>query len=66
MDTQNEDGILLILEGEAGVCVRVQNLYHRRRVVVARGSERRDALDVELSDGEWGLPTHVLLFGLWQ
>jgi len=57
--SENEDGILLIPEGEAGVCVRVQNWCHRRRVVVARGSEGWDALDEELSDGEWELPSHV-------
>ena len=39
--------------------VRVQNWCHRRRVVVARGSEGWDALDEELSDGEWELPSHV-------
>ena len=57
--SENEDGILLIPEGEAGVCMRVQNWCHRRRVVVARGSEGWDALDEELSDGEWELPSHV-------
>ena len=34
-----EDGILLIPEDETGVCVRVQDLCHRRRVIVTRGSE---------------------------
>ena len=48
--SENEDGVLLI--PEAGACVRVQNWCHRRRVVVARGSEGWDALDEELSDGE--------------
>ena len=57
--SENEDGILLIPEGEAGVCVRVQNWCHRRRVVVARGSDGWGALDEELSDGEWELPSHV-------
>ena len=57
--SENEDGILLIPEGEAGVCVRVQNWSHRRRAVAARGSEGWDALDEELSDGEWELPSHV-------
>ena len=56
---ENGDGILLIPEGEAGVCVRVQNWCHRRRVVVARGFDGWDALDEELSDGEWELPSHV-------
>ena len=54
----NEDGILLIPEGEAGACVRVQNWCHRRRVVVAHGSEGWGALD-ELGDGEWELPSHI-------
>ena len=36
----------------------MQNWCHRRRVV-ARGSESWDALDRELSDGEWELPSHV-------
>ena len=49
----------MIPEGEAGVCVRVQNWCHRRRVVVARGSDGWDALDEELSDGEWELPSHI-------
>jgi hypothetical protein len=57
--SENEDGILLIPESEAGVSVRVQNWSHRRRVVAPRGSEAWDALDEELSDGEWELPTHV-------
>jgi hypothetical protein len=57
--SENEDGILLIPAGEAGVCVLVQNWCHRRRVVVARGSEGWDALDEELTPGEWELPTHV-------
>ena len=57
--SENEDGILLVPEGEAGVSVRVQNWSHRRRVAVARGSEEWDALDEELSDGEWELPSHV-------
>jgi len=57
--SENEDGILLIPEGEAGISVRVQNWCHRRRVIVARGSEGWDALDEELSDGEWELPSHV-------
>ena len=43
--SENEDGVLLIPEGEAGVCVRVQNWCHRRRVVAARDSEHWDALD---------------------
>ena len=50
---------MLISEGEAGVCARVQNGCHCRRVVVARGSEGRGALDEELSDGEWELPSYV-------
>ena len=41
--SENEDGILLIPEGKAGVCSRVQIWCHRRRVVVARGSEGWDA-----------------------
>jgi len=57
--SENEDGVLLIPESEAGVSVRVQNWSHRRRVVVARGSEGWDALDEELSDGEWEPPSHV-------
>ena len=36
--SENEYGILLIPEGENGVCVRVQDWCHRR-FVVARGSE---------------------------
>ena len=59
--SENGDGILLIPEGEAGVCVR---WCHRRRVVVARGSECWDALDEALSDGEWELPSMSLLFGV--
>ena len=54
---ENEDGALLVPEGEAGVCVRVKNRSHRRRVTVARGSEGWDALDEELSDGEWEWPS---------
>jgi hypothetical protein len=57
--SENEDGILLIPTGEAGVYVLVHNWCHRRRVVVARGSEGWDALDEELSPGEWELPSHV-------
>ena len=49
----------MIPEGEAGVCVRVQNWSHRRCEVAARGSEGWDALDEVLSDGEWELPSHV-------
>ena len=37
--SENEDGILLIPEGEIGVCVRVQDWCHCHRVVIARGSE---------------------------
>jgi len=37
--SENEDGTLLVPEGEAGVCVRVQNWSHRRLVAGARGSE---------------------------
>ena len=48
--SENEGGILLIREGEAGGCVRVQNRCHRRRVVVARDSEGWGALDEKLSD----------------
>ena len=59
--SENADEILLIPEGEAGVCVRVQNWRHRRRVVVARGSEGWDSPDEELSDSEWELPSHVPL-----
>ena len=62
--SENEDGIQLIPEGEASVCVRVQNWCHRRRVVVARGSEGLGALDEELSDGELELLSQSLLFGL--
>jgi len=57
--SENEDGVLLIPEGEAGVCVRVQNWCHRRRVVAARGSEGWDAPDEDLGDGDWELPSHV-------
>jgi len=39
---ENEDGVLSAPEGEAGVCVRVQNWSHRRRVAVARGAEGWD------------------------
>jgi len=55
---EKEDGILLVPEGGAGVCVRVQN-GRRRRVAVARGSEGWGALDEDLSDGEWELTSHV-------
>ena len=57
--SENEDGILLMPEGEAGVCVWVQSWCNRCRIVVARGSDGWDALDEELSDGEWELPSHV-------
>ena len=57
--SENVDGILLIPEGEAGVCVRVQNWCHRRRVVAGRGSEGWDALDEDLGNGGWELPGHV-------
>ena len=53
----------MVPEGEAGVCVRVQNRSHRRRVAVGRGSEGWDALDEELSDGEWEWPSHVPTHG---
>ena len=43
--SENEDGILLIPESEAGICVRVHNWCHSRRVVVARSSEGWDALE---------------------
>jgi len=32
--SENGDGVLLIPEGEGGVCVRVQNWCHRRPVVI--------------------------------
>ena len=57
--SENEDGVMLI----PGGCVRVQNWCHRRRVVVTHSSEGWDVLDEELSDDEWELPSHVLLFG---
>jgi hypothetical protein len=37
----------------------VHNECHRRRVVVARGSEGWGALDEELSPGVWELPNQV-------
>jgi len=46
---ENEDGIRLVPKGEAGVCVRVKNRSHCRRVAVALGSEGWEALDEELS-----------------
>ena len=49
-DMSENEGILLIPEGGAGVCVRVQSWCHRRRVVVARESDGWDALDEKLSD----------------
>ena len=45
---------------ETGVCVRVQNWRHRRRVVT-RCSEGWDALDEEPSDGEWELHSPIRL-----
>jgi hypothetical protein len=39
--------------------MQVQNGCHRRRVVVARGSECQDLLDQEPSPGEWELPSRV-------
>ena len=45
---------------ETGVCVRVQNWRHRRRVV-ARCSEGWDAPDEEPSDGEWELHSPIRL-----
>lgn len=56
---EDEDGILLISEGRIGVCVLVQNWWHRRRVVVARGSEGWGVLDDKLGGGEWELPRHI-------
>jgi len=53
--SENEDGILLVPEAEAGVCMRVQNWNHRRRGAVARGSEGLYTFDEELSDGEVGI-----------
>ena len=63
--SENEDGILLIPEGEAGVCVWGQNWCNRCRVVVARGFEGWDTLAEELSDGEWDLPSHVPPIRFW-
>ena len=63
---KNDNGILLILEGEAGVCVRVQNWYHRRRIVVTRDPEGWGALDEELSDGEWvGVAQSYRSYSVW-
>ena len=57
--SQNEDGTLLVPEGKAGVCVCVQNWSHHHCVTVASGSEGWNALDEELSNSEWELPSHV-------
>jgi len=59
--SQNEDGTLLVPEGKAGVCVCVQNWSHHHCVTVASGSEGWNALDEELSNSEWELPSHVPL-----
>jgi hypothetical protein len=57
--SESGDRVLLILEGEVDVCVCVWNGCHQRRVVVVPDSEGWGALDEELSDGEWELPSHV-------
>jgi len=57
--SENEDGILLIPEGEAGACVWVQNWWNRRHVVMARGSEHWDVLDEDLGNANWELPSHI-------
>jgi len=57
--SENTDRILLVPEGEAGVCVCVQKWNHHRRLAIARGSEGWDALDEELSYGGWEWPSHV-------
>ena len=46
--------------------MRVQNWYHRRRIVDTRDSEGWSALDEELNDGEreGSCPIISLLFGL--
>jgi hypothetical protein len=49
---ENGDGVLLIPEGKASVCDRVQNQCHRRRVVVACGPGGWGALVEGMSDGE--------------
>ena len=63
--SENEDGILLIPEGETGGRVRVQSSCHRHLIAVA--------LDEELSEWEWKLPGHFppgqqssLLLQVWS
>ena len=53
--SENEDGILLIPEGEAGVC-----RCRTGGIDVASSSLVAPRVDEELSDGEWELPSHVL------
>jgi len=56
---KNEDGVPLVSEGEAGICMHVQSWSQCHRVAVGRGPEGWGVLDEELSDREWELPSHV-------